>query len=371
MKERPLEAEVEKVKGRLRKKAPRPKAPSPQSLLSSGSTLLDLACSGSVRGAYAKGQYIFFVGDSDSGKTWYSMTMFAEAAMNKHFDDYRFVYDPAEGGAQMDVEYYFGEAAADRIEPPEVDENGEPVASAFVEDFYINLDRMLDEGEPVLYVLDSMDSLNPREADEKFDSDAKAIESDEDRKGSYGTAKAKLNSNSLRRVIPKLRQTGSILFIISQTRDTIGMNSMFNPKTRGGGRALTFYADIEIWTSVRGAIARTIRKKKRNIGNRSLCKVKRSRTTGRKAEVEVPFYHQHGIDDIGSCVDYLVGEEHWQKPKQGKVIDAVDFDLKANENKLIAHIEEEGLEKDLKDIVGNVWCEVIEASRVKRKRRYE
>jgi len=363
------EAGIEAIKRRLSTKAPRPKSPTGARLLSSGSTLLDLSCSGSIRGAYAKGQYIFFVGDSDSGKTWYSMTMFAEAARNKNFDDYLFIYDAAEGGAQMDVEYYFGEDAANRIQAPVEDSDGNAMPSAFVEDFYINLDRLLDGGKPILYVLDSMDSLNPREADEKFNEDAQAIEAGKDTGGSYGTAKAKLNSNNLRRIIPKLRATGSILIIISQTRDTIGRNAMFNPKTRGGGRALTFYADIEIWTSVKGVISKTVRKKKRSVGNLSLCKVKRSRLTGRKAEVEIPLYHEHGIDDVGACVSYLLSEEHWKKT--GKSIKVPEFDIECSEDKLITHIEEQGLEKDLKNIVGTVWREVIEASRVKRKRRYE
>lgn len=364
------DADTDGVKRMLKTKAKRPKAPSGARLLSSGATLLDLACSGSARGAYAMGQYVFFVGDSDSGKTWFTMSMFAEAARNKKFDNYRLIYDAVEGGAQMDIEYYFGEAAADRIEPPAVDGDGNAVSSAFVEDFYINVDRLLDGDKPIIYALDSMDSLNPREADEKFDIDASAIEAGKDTGGTYGTAKAKLNSNNLRRIIPKLRATGSILVIISQTRDTIGRNAMFTPKTRGGGRALTFYADVEIWTSLKGNIAKTVRGKKRNVGNRSLCKVKRSRLTGRKAEVEIPFYHQHGIDDVGACVAYLLDEGHWKK-KGTKGIIAPDFDFEGSEEKLIARIEDDGLEKELKDIVGTVWQEIVEASSVKRKRRYE
>lgn len=359
------------VKAKLRTKAKRPKPVAGAKLLSSGSTLLDLGCSGSPRGAYAKGQYIFFVGDSDSGKTWYSMTLFAEAARNKKFDDYDFIYDPAEGGAQMDIEYYFGEDVADRLQAPQENEDGDGVASAFVEDFYINLDRRLDSGVPCIYVLDSMDALNPRIADEKFEDDRDAIEAGKETGGTYGTDKAKLNSNNLRRVIPKLRETGSILVIISQTRDNIGFGAQYNPKTRGGGRALKFYADIEIWTSVKGGIAKTVRKKKRHVGNLSLCKVKRSRLTGRKAEVIVPFYHEHGIDDVGSCIEYLIDEGHWTKPKGKKVFEAPEFEFTGQEEKLIQLIEEEGRERELKILVGTVWKEVLEASRVKRKRRYE
>jgi RecA/RadA recombinase len=361
--------EVEEVKAALRKPK-RPTSTKTSRLLSSGSTLLNLACTGTTKGAYPKGDYIFFVGDSDSGKTWYCMSMLAEAATNARFDDYRFIYDPTEGGAQMDIAYYFGQAVADRLEAPV--EGAEPMsaASEHLEGFYINLDRALDHEKPCIYILDSMDALNPIEADEKFDADRKQIESGKEASGSFGTAKAKLNSQHLRRIIPKLRKTGSILIIIAQTRDNIGFGAQFNPKTRAGGKALEFYADMQIWTSPKGPIYKTVRGKKRAVGNQSICKVKRSRVTGRRAEVVVPFYHEYGIDDVSSMIDYLIEEGHWAKNKQGRV-DAKDFEFQGTETKLIEHIENNELVTDLRGIVGTVWSDIIEQSKLKRKPRYE
>src|SRR6266568_200674 len=86
--------------------------------LSSGSTLLNLACTGYPDLGFLKGGYYYLVGDSISGKTWLSMSCFAEACRNKAFHNYRLVFDDVEGGALMDVEHYFGREVALRMEPP-------------------------------------------------------------------------------------------------------------------------------------------------------------------------------------------------------------------------------------------------------------
>jgi len=69
--------------------------------LSTGSTLLNLACTGFPERGFIKGHYYFIVGDSTSGKTWLSLTCLAEASINPNFKNYRFIYDNAEDGALM------------------------------------------------------------------------------------------------------------------------------------------------------------------------------------------------------------------------------------------------------------------------------
>ena len=53
--------------------------------VSTGSTLLNLACTGFPDRGFAKGYYYFIVGDSESGKTWLALTCLAEASINKNF----------------------------------------------------------------------------------------------------------------------------------------------------------------------------------------------------------------------------------------------------------------------------------------------
>ena len=359
-----MQTTIEAIKGALMRK--RRKRKPRQELLSTGSTALNLACSDRHDGAYVKGHYYYFVGDSQSGKTWLALSSFAELCRNPAFDDYQLVYDNAEDGALMDMRRFFGDKVADRLVPPAYDEEGRPVFSDTAESFYYHVADAAARG-PCFYVLDSMDALQTCDDKAKFEEHKKAWEEGKEAKGSYGMAKAKINSTHLREALRACRDTGSILIIISQTRDNVGFG--FETRTRGGGRALTFYATLEIWTSVVGKITKTVNGKKRQLGVRVEARVKKNRVSGKDRMVEIPIYHSFGIDDVGACVDYLIDEKRWKK--KGQTIVADDFDFQGSRDKLIRHIEENDLETDLHDIMGTVWREIEEACAIQRKRRYE
>ena len=363
-------ADVKKIKKALTK-PPAPTAPPrPADLLGTGSTLLNLACSGNRRGGFAKGFYYFFVGDSSSGKTFLSLTCLAEAAANKHFGDYRFIYDAPEGGALMNIAQFFGRKVAARLEPANT-RGGTPIASETIEDFYFNADDALDDGRPFIYILDSMDALTSRYEQKKLQ-ERKAAARNPKKKaaGDYGDGKAKANASGLRQIVRALPATGSILLILNQTRDNIG-GGLFDPKkTRSGGHALTFYATNEMWSSVARQLKRTVREKKRQVGMVARVRVKKNRTNGRDRTVEVPIYYTTGIDDIGGCVDYMVAEGEWARAKDG-TITADGLDLVGKRESLVHQIEEAGRENDLRTAVAALWDEIEEAAAIRRKPRYE
>jgi RecA/RadA recombinase len=353
------------LKDKLIKKKRRKKL-TPASFLSSGSTLLNLACSGKYYGAFIKGKYYYLVGDSSSGKTFLSLTCLAEASINPNFDKYRFIHDDVEGGALMSIEKFFGKEVARRIEPPAW-ENGEPVSSSTIEDAYYNIDDALNEGKPFIYILDSMDGLSSKAEQDKFEETKKAHRKGKTTAGSYGDGKAKKNSTNLRKLLKPLRQSGSILILISQTRDNLGIG--FNKKSRSGGHALTFYACLEIWSSIGERITKIVKGKTRQLGISCVCRVKKNRIQGKDRKIKMPIYHSFGIDDVGSCIDYLLDEGHWKQ--RGNMIIAPEFKMKCTKEKLIRYIGIKELEKDLRMIVSDVWHEIEEACAVKRKRRYE
>ena len=339
----------------------------PSDQLSTGCTLLNLACTGSVQGGLAKGKYHFFVGDSESGKTFLTLTCFAEACRNPEFKNHRLIFDNAEDGALMDWEEYFGKSAANRIEAPSEDEDGQPRHSETIEDFYDHLDDAVDAGRPFIYVLDSMDALSSSDEEKKAQEQRKARKSGKDTAGSYGDGKAKKNSANLRRFIKYLRSSGSILIIINQTRDNLGFG--FETKTRSGGKALKFYAALEIWTSVAQKLKKPVGSKKMSIGIVAQVEVKKNRFNGRKHVVKVPIYHSTGIDDVGACIDWLLEWKHWKLA--GASIKVPEFDFKGTKAKLIKFIESNNLEDDLQDIVGTVWKGIEDQLKVKRKKKYE
>ena len=336
--------------------------------LHTGSTVLNLACSGKVNGGFMKGLYYYLVGDSSSGKTFLSLTCLAEAAANKNFKNYRFIYDNSENGALMSIEKFFGKAVLKRMEPPSKDKSG-PVFSETSEEFYYHMDDAFSTGKPFIYILDSMDSLSSKQEHAKFDEKKKAHRGGKKITGSYGDGKAKVNSEYMRKLLTPLRKSESILIVISQTRDNLGFG--FETKSRAGGHALRFYAAMEIWSSIAGQIKKTVRGKPRQLGIRCKLQVKKNRETGAIRAVETPIYHSHGIDDIGACVNYLIDEGHWDEKGKSKIITAPEFEFEGKREKLIQHIDANDYQKDLIDMVSDTWREIEDACKMKRKKRYE
>jgi recombination protein RecA len=341
--------------------------------VSTGSTLLNLAISGNPFWGFAKGHYYYFVGDTQSGKTWLSLTCLAEASLNKNFKKHRFIFDNGEEGALMDIKRYFGKRVAERIEAPRI-VKGEPVSSYTLEDFYFHVDDALQEGKPFIYILDSMDSLTSKQELEKFEKRKKAARKRKKITGSMGDGKAKINSQDLRQLLTPLKKTGSILIIINQTRDNLKVGYGIPTKTRSGGHAPSFYACLELWSSVCGKITKkmsagkTKKKKNKLLGTYCKVRVKKNRMIGKDRTVIIPIFNSVGIDDIGSCIDYLLEEYHWSK-KLGK-IKATEFGVELTKNKLVEYIEQNNMEKDLRETVSFVWDTMEKQCEVHRKFRY-
>lgn len=352
---------TKKLKRQLRSRKRR--APLERRFLSTGATPLNLACSGKRNGGFPAGSYVLLVGDSASGKTFLSMTCFAEAATSPEFAKHRLIYDGPEDGAQMDVARYFGKEVAKRLEVRQ---------SETVEDFYDSTDDDCRAGRPFIKVLDSMDALTSEAEDDKFQEQKAARRNGRAASGSYGTDKARKNSGGLRRLLAGLRRTGSVLVIISQTRDNLGFG--FEKKTRSGGRALRFYATLELWSSIRGRIRRRVGGQERQIGIICEIQVRKNRVTGRETSVQIPIYYSSGLDDTGACVQYLVNEGHWKTTgkKEGRqTVRAPEFRFKGAAEKLIQKIEAEGKEVALRRLVSDVWHDIEDGCKVKRKARYK
>lgn len=355
----------------FKKKTNKTKIPMKE-LLSTGSTMLNLACSGKADGGFAMGGYYFLVGDSSSGKTFLALTCFAEASINPNFDEYELIHDDAENGAMMDFGKFFGKKCAERVSPPRRDKQGNPVFSVTTDDFYDNLLELIAQKKRFIYVLDSMDVLGTNEDNAKEEANRLARKKSREgksatEKGTYGTSKAKANSTRLRGIVHALKETGSILIIIAQTRDNIDPMS-FDKKTRGGGHSLKFYAHLELWSSVKGPIKKRIKDKDRIQGIYSQVRIKKNRLTGRDRKIVIPIYNSIGFDDIGGCINYLLEEGHWKKGKAG--IDAKELDFVGSRDALIAHIEQTENEDVLRATVQEVWDGIEDALAVVRKNKY-
>jgi recombination protein RecA len=332
-------------------------------LLSTGSTLLNLALSDYVQGGWAKGSICNVVGDSSAGKTMLLMNTYAEILYSTDRNEYNLYYDEPEQALRINVEKLFGERV-EEITWMEED------SSFTIEDFRAEVINRAKENTSMVYGLDSFDALSSKQEVKKAEAQIEGTS----KKGSYGMDKAQISGVVLRMILKHIRNTNSLLVVISQTRDKI--NAMFgSQKTRSGGHALRFYSTHEIWMHV----IRPIKRREREVGVQVRVRVKKNKLTGKLREVEFPIYYDYGIDDIGSMVDFLVIEGFWEQKRKEKkkVLDNVKIDTgsdfpAASRPVLIDHIEKTKPESvgKLKDIVQEAWNEIEAEIATKRPPRY-
>lgn len=337
-------------------------------LIPTGSTLLNLALSDNPFGGYRRGSMVNTIGDSSAGKSFLALTMFAMANQVKRFNGYDFIYDDAEHANSFNMNKLFGVSTARRIKAPAYTEEKEPINSTVVEDFHDYIDRALHNTNPFLYILDSFDAISS-EADEDFtEKMLKARRNNKETKGSYGMAKPKAASAILRQICSKLEKTESFLNIISQTRDKIDAGMFESKKTRSGGKALKFYAIHEMWLAGGGEI----KSRNRAIGTICSIKVSKNKLTGKRRKVEVPIYYDYGVDDIGSCIDFMLAEKYWKGGGSSKISFGGLWDLEPMiKEKLIERIEEENLERALQKMVGEAWKDIEDSLKLNRKGRFK
>ena len=328
-------------------------------LIPSGSKMLNLACSDNINGAFAVGKIVNIIGDSSSGKTLLALSMLSEIANRKEFDDYELILDDAENALTFNIKELFGAALDERIRLD--------VKSNTIEDLYGNVLRSISDEAPFIYVLDSLDSIS---ADAEVER-SKEYETDKGKKsGSFKTEKPRMVSEMLRVVKGKINDTKSLIVIISQTRDNLGFGAIFTPKVRSGGKALKFYSSHEIWLAVG-------KKKKRSdleIGADVMGKVNKNKLTGKKREVTFPIYYDYGIDDVASCIDFLLERKVWNKVPKTKDspagISSNDIFPIMRLTKLINTIERENKEQEVFDLAHEAWWDRENSVKLKRKKKF-
>lgn len=336
----------------------------PQDLVPMGSTLLNLAMSDSIEGGAKKGTMINIIGASHGGKTILALTSFAEANMKESFDDYTFIYDDVERANAFNMPYLFGRRTAKRIQVPRPEKDDK--FSTTVQHFQANIKHHVKKETPFIYVLDSFDALDALEDQKKVDEMVDAIEKDKKTAGTYGMAKAKAGSSILRNTTSALANSESVLFIVSQVRDNVDPIS-FEKETRSGGRALKFYASHEMWMHS----VKQIKKKDTIIGNRVRVRIKKNKLTGKNREVSFDVYYDYGIDDIGSCIDYLIEQGRWSGGGSAKINHNGDFEFEnCTKSKMIKLIEGTKYYQQLKELVAEEWKAFEDSLKLGRKSKY-
>ena len=322
-------------------------------LIPSGSKMLNLACSDNIDGAFATGKIINIIGDSSSGKTLLALSMLSEIANMKEFDDYEIIFDDAENALTFNIKQLFGDNLDERMRVN--------IKSNTIEDLYGNILRTISEEKPFIYVLDSLDSISA-------DAEIKRSEEYENDKGtksgSFKTEKPRMVSEMLRVVKGKINDTKALFLIISQTRDNLGFGAIFTPKVRSGGKALKFYCSHEIWL----AVGKKKKKSDLEIGADVMGKVSKNKLTGKKREIIFPIYYDYGVDDVASCIDFLIERKVWNKSK--RAVNTYDMFEDMSMVKLIDTIEREDKEQEIFDLASKAWWDRENSIKLKRKKKF-
>lgn len=329
----------------LRRKAPvksQAELPPDTKVISTGSTLLDLAISGGrfPTGGLPGGILVEIFGPTSTGKT----VLLSEIAGNvqRTKGEVRF-YDP-EGRLNKQFARLFG---------LDIDTANYSTPATIAEVF-----RPLRKWTP-----------DPEQGPHGVFADsltALTTEFSMEDKDAYGMRRAKEFSEELRHVCRILGERNILLVCSNQIRQNL--DAGYGPRYKSpGGEAIGFYSSVRL---------RTIQKKKTKV-TRKVRGKEHSTITGVEIEVEVfkssvwaPYHRaevhigfDYGIDDVRANLQYL-------KTNTGDSVYRIgDTRLRASLDRSAAAVEEQKLETKLKKEVIGLWREIQKAFSTTRQKR--
>ena len=325
-----------------RGKTVKKKASPTMELTSSGADILDLALGGGV----PWGKIINIVGDKSTGKTLIVCELIYRA-IQKYKETLTWKYDDSEAGFSFDTKAIWG------FELPDEDNNSETVED-FISNVRKSLDGHLGTNNKFIYVLDSLDGLSS-EAEIKRAADREAArDSGKEEKGSYKMEKAKLLSEFFRLLKSDIKDSNCLLIIISQIRDKIGVT--FGKKTtRTGGRALDFYASQVIELAEVEKLDETVEGNSRKTGVSIRANVTKNKVGKPFRQADFKILFDLGIDNVDSNLCFLFDLTTPAGRTSKKI--KVDWDGEefTSRKKLIAYIEENDQEEELKKLCVDKW----------------
>lgn len=356
-----------KVKIKKREKTPllkeEAKGKYPSFFLNTGSRVLNLALSGDAwRGGWAGQRIINVIGDTTTGKTLLACEAVNQLYYNWHKGNKKNVKC-----SYRDVEAAFDFALGEDFGMPLdwIDWGDESKPITTIQEWFTEIYRQLrrDPKDLHLVILDSLDGISEDAEIERADK----LADGETLKGTYGTQKAREMSAGLRIVAQRVKRKNMLIFIVSQVRENISNVSFIKSFKRSGGKALDHDASQVVWLAEKAPITRAISKKKYKIGKTVQVRVSKNRLYREGTIVEIDIFDRHGIDDIGTMINWLDSYGFLKKKKGSYVFKGV----KAGKEGFIKEIENSPtLYKHLVDHLQKCWDEIEEKLKPRRAKKY-
>ena len=312
-------------------------------IISTGSTLLDLAISGGrVHGGGVPGGILIEIfGPSGSGKTVFLSEM--GGAVQRQGGEIMF-HDPE---ARIDRQFakMFGMSIEDKnySQPDKVPEVFKAVRA------------WEPEGKGVIHGIFA-DSLAALSTD---------LEMNNEGGDKMGTRRAKEFSEELRKTCRILKQKNYLMACSNQVRVNIDAGAYGQKYTTPGGESIGFYASLRLRTSSPEKLKRKIKVKGKEIfrvyGIKTQVEVYKSSIWKPYRSATVTILFDYGIDDIRDNLQFI--KEYYQST----VYTVKGRSISNSVESAIAYIEENKLEQALKEEVINAWEDVESRFKIERK----
>lgn len=340
----PAEPLSKQVAGRLSRGAEKP-PPEPVSarVISTGSTLLDLAISGGryPEGGIPPGILVEIFGPSGCGKT--VLLCEIAGAVQRQGGEIMFRDPEARLDAQFAKMFGFEVGAADYSQPNTVPEVFAPIR----------------EWEPTGNGINAIfaDSLAALSTDMEMGD-----------KDGMGMRRAKEFSEECRRTCRVLKQRGFLMVCSNQIRDNPEATQFGEKFTTPGGKAIGFYSSLRLRCHSPEKIRREVKidkdkKIRRVVGVATTIDVYKSSVWEPHHSAQVSILYDYGVDDIRSNLEFV--KSIAGPPGAFYSIDGNER-LGSGLEHSIRAVEEGGLERQLKQRVIQLWHELEEKFKVER-----
>ena len=175
--------------------------------------------------------------------------------------------------------------------------------------------RAKQKKRPALYVLDSLDALETQMAKENVKKRKKAAEKKRKEEGEEEDfdkrnmrerlEKAQLMYSFFESVVGNFKKDDITFLIISQAK--IDPTKMFGDKeTTSGGGGPKFFSTHRLLIKDIGKLSKKVGGKRKTLGVKTRCKVVKNKVQEPLHFAEFPIYYMRGIDDVRSCVEFLI-----------------------------------------------------------------
>jgi RecA/RadA recombinase len=313
-------------------------------MVSTGSTLLDLAISGGRKkgGGIPGGIMVVGYGPSGTGKTVLACEVAGAIARKGGAVKYR------DSEARLNKKFAkIFDLDIDKIDCTRPD----IIPDAFKDLFKWEPDEEYING----YIIDSLAALST------------SMEMDNDDGDKMGMRRAKEFSEHLRKCARIIADRNLILFCTNQIREKHDANKYERKDINPGGKAIEFYSSLILrftsFSKIKKEIKIKGKKVFRVVGIEGTLEVDKSSIWKPHRTANITIYFDYGIDDIRENLTYI-------KKYTGATIYYVNnTKLKQSLEESIEMVEELDLEKELKEQVITLWEEIEEKFTVDRKKK--